>query len=175
MKRIIPICFILLLSYNVKAQKLDEYKAINGITYKVRDTVWLGKGSGGNAEFLYLSLTGFAAVMTYNSYKGQDQFNMSRSFQNTYGIIKKITSEGLKDQQKVVFTLICKGGTRCALVIDDAIDACEVTPCNAPNATQAPPPQQSVADELLKFKSLLDSGAITQAEYDAQKKKLLGE
>lgn len=32
----------------------------------------------------------------------------------------------------------------------------------------------SIADELKKFKDLLDSGAITQSEYDTQKKKLLG-
>lgn len=30
-------------------------------------------------------------------------------------------------------------------------------------------------DELKKLKGLLDSGAITQSEYDAQKKKILGE
>lgn len=33
--------------------------------------------------------------------------------------------------------------------------------------------QLSPADELLKFKNLLDSGAITQEEFDAQKTKLL--
>jgi predicted Zn-dependent peptidase len=32
---------------------------------------------------------------------------------------------------------------------------------------------QSTADELKKFKDLLDSGAITQAEFDAKKKQLL--
>lgn len=32
----------------------------------------------------------------------------------------------------------------------------------------------SVADELMRFKTLLDSGAITQSEYDLQKKKILG-
>ena len=32
----------------------------------------------------------------------------------------------------------------------------------------------SVADELMKFKTLLDFGAITQSEYDLQKKKILG-
>ena len=31
----------------------------------------------------------------------------------------------------------------------------------------------SVADELLKFKSLLDTGAITEDEYEEQKSKLL--
>jgi len=31
----------------------------------------------------------------------------------------------------------------------------------------------STADELKKFKELLDTGAITQEEYDEKKKKLL--
>lgn len=38
------------------------------------------------------------------------------------------------------------------------------------NVTQA----QSSADELKKFKELLDSGIITQEEFDAKKKQLLG-
>lgn len=42
----------------------------------------------------------------------------------------------------------------------------------------AAPPQMegvaSAADEILKFKSLLDAGAITQEEYDAKKAQLLG-
>ena len=33
---------------------------------------------------------------------------------------------------------------------------------------------ESVADEIKKFKELLDAGAITQEEYDAKKKELLG-
>jgi predicted Zn-dependent peptidase len=32
----------------------------------------------------------------------------------------------------------------------------------------------SVADELKKFKELLDMGAITQDEFDTKKKELLG-
>ena len=40
---------------------------------------------------------------------------------------------------------------------------------------QATPAQAaSSADEILKFKQLLDAGAITQDEYDAKKKQLLG-
>ena len=35
-------------------------------------------------------------------------------------------------------------------------------------------PQISSADELMKFKALLDSGVITQEEFDAKKKQLLG-
>ena len=39
---------------------------------------------------------------------------------------------------------------------------------------QQPVVQSSVADEILKFKNLLDMGAITQEEFDAKKKELLG-
>lgn len=39
--------------------------------------------------------------------------------------------------------------------------------------TEQAVPIQSVADELIKFKSLLDAGAITEEEYTAQKSKLL--
>lgn len=38
---------------------------------------------------------------------------------------------------------------------------------------QAPAPT-SAADELAKYKNLLDSGVITQAEFDAKKKEVLG-
>ena len=40
------------------------------------------------------------------------------------------------------------------------------------NITQSS--EVSAADEILKYKQLLDSGAITQEEYDAKKKQLLG-
>ena len=38
----------------------------------------------------------------------------------------------------------------------------------------AAPAATSAADELLKFKQLLDMGAITEAEYNAKKSQLLG-
>lgn len=42
-------------------------------------------------------------------------------------------------------------------------------------AAKAPAaPAFSAADELLKFKQLLDMGAITQAEFDQKKRELLG-
>ena len=35
-------------------------------------------------------------------------------------------------------------------------------------------PVASAADEIMKFKGLLDAGVITQEEFDAKKKQLLG-
>lgn len=39
---------------------------------------------------------------------------------------------------------------------------------------ETPPQQSSAADEVLKLKQLLDMGAITQEEFEAKKKELLG-
>ena len=44
----------------------------------------------------------------------------------------------------------------------------------APVAVPTSAPTANVADELKKFKELLDAGIITQAEFDAKKKQLLG-
>lgn len=44
----------------------------------------------------------------------------------------------------------------------------------AGNVNSAPVLQSSDADEIAKYKALLDSGAITQEEYEAKKKQLLG-
>ena len=38
----------------------------------------------------------------------------------------------------------------------------------------AAPSTASAADEILKFKELLDMGVLTQEEFDAKKKQLLG-
>ena len=43
-----------------------------------------------------------------------------------------------------------------------------------PPSNQPAQPAESPVDELIKWKSLLDSGGITQDEYDAKKKQLLG-
>ena len=40
--------------------------------------------------------------------------------------------------------------------------------------SQTSPPSYSLADELIKFKGLLDAGVITREEFDAKKKQLLG-
>lgn len=49
----------------------------------------------------------------------------------------------------------------------------EVADANKAPATQVVN-QLSAADELKKFKELLDCGLITQEEFDAKKKQLLG-
>ena len=54
--------------------------------------------------------------------------------------------------------------------IQERVEACK----NAKNAPVVAAAPISVADEIKKFKELLDMGAITQEEFDAKKKQLLG-
>ena len=47
-------------------------------------------------------------------------------------------------------------------------------PVQTPPRPQAAPVVQDAADEIRKYKELLDMGAITQEEFDAKKRQLLG-
>jgi len=87
-------------------------------------------------------------------------------------VIKSIRKMPLNGIDKYLFMVSGAGPFRLSMFIDDAILACEVTPCkNTSDGSKAP--VVSVADEIKKLKDLMDSGAITKAEFEARKKKLL--
>lgn len=76
------------------------------------------------------------------------------------------------DKLDKAYKAICKG-------IDKAFEAAQIAAVQAAAPQPAPQPvaavpASSVADEILKFKQLLDMGALTQEEFDAKKKELLG-
>jgi hypothetical protein len=86
---------------------------------------------------------------------------------NKTGVVKEV--RGFGSTHIVIFKA---GVYNAQLDFDAAEQAGEIrTPNNQKKAT--PTNGGGVADELIKLKSLLDSGAITQAEFDAQKAKLL--
>ncbi|MDB4901637.1 MAG: hypothetical protein JWQ63_918 [Mucilaginibacter sp.] len=173
MKKLIIIILAIIGSLNAKAQKLIAYVASNGITYHLKDTVHLGRGSAPNGTFLYLQMGGWAAIASYSASDGPNANNIGRGYANTAVIVKKINQTKIKGIVKVYFTVGGGNITNYLLYIEDAIQTCEVTPCTAPDNNQ-----QIVADKfdlLKKLKGLLDSGAITQTEYDEQKKKILNQ
>jgi hypothetical protein len=92
--------------------------------------------------------------------------NLPKFWANQVGIVKEV--RGLGSTRIVVF----KAGVYNAQLDFDAAEAAgEIATRN--NAKKATPAVAGVADELLKLKGLLDAGAITQAEFEAQKAKLL--
>jgi hypothetical protein len=152
------------------AQSITSYKAANGVTYHINDTVRLGKGSNANGSFAFIADYGPGPIPPADPNRAPSGRSLPRQFTNSAVILKAIRKTSLNGADKYIFMINPGGLFRFTMYIDDAISACEVKPCAADDAKV-----NSVADEIKKLKALLDSGAITKDEYDAQKKKLLGE
>jgi hypothetical protein len=170
MKRIL-LATLLLIPVLTKAQgffggtSVTEYKASNGVTYHIGDTVKLGRGTKPDGSFLYLEDHGL--IPNPGSTR-----TLPKEFANAGAVLKSIRKIKVNGIDKYMFGVNPGGPMRYTVFIDDAIEACEVKPCATTDSTK---PIASVADEIKKLKGLLDSGAITKAEYDAQKKKLLNQ
>lgn len=150
----------------------NEYKASNGKTYHVGDTIKVALGSMPDGSFKYVLASQPAF---FPPRRNGNDLNARKDFANTNTIIKKIkTGSRLTDNgNKIILVVKGNGLINFDVWIEEAIAACEVTPCATP-ANVATVPAASVADELLKLKKLLDAGALTQDEFNVQKKKLLG-
>jgi len=159
------------LPFSAICQTLTEFKAANGKTYHVGDTVKVGMGSMPDGDFKYIQVSTPSFLPPR---RNENDLKARRDFSLTNVVIKKIKKTmQLSGTEKVVFTTKTRGINNYDIWIEEAIASCEVTPCTGTNSTATN--HGSVADELLKLKKLLDAGAITKAEYDAQKKKLLAE
>lgn len=172
MKKLISLVFVFL-SFVSYSQKLDSYKASNGIVYHVNDTIKLGRGSAPNGDFLYLQMGGWGAAMSYNSNRGSNQFNIGRSYSGLNVIVRKIRSFKFKGAESVVFVVAGGNITNYNLMIEDAIKTCEIADCKKDAIPVTVVNQTSKFDELKKLKELFDSGALTEEEYKAEKEKLL--
>jgi hypothetical protein len=154
------------------AQTLKEYRASNGKIYHPGDSVKVGLGSMPDGNFKYIQ---YNELIPGPPRRNGGSLSARKDMSGSNYVIKKIKNEKQMSSgtEKVIFTVRTGGLPTCDIWIEEAIAACEVTPCADQKANTSS--KSSVADELLKFKKLLDAGAITQAEYDAQKKKLLGQ
>lgn len=160
-----------------KDQLEAGYQSANGWVVHKGDSLLLGKGSMPDKRFafVYESLTSFTSP---NSPGTRNYLSSNMSGQRV--LVKELFQYGTK---RTGYTMIAKVGVGSIvnywIEIDNAVEAGELSPPTKFIRTVASPTtsgnSSSVADELKKWKDLLDAGAITKEEYDSQKRKLLSQ
>ena len=147
------------------------------ITKKINEN----KGyEGGFAWGCWLGFIGLIVVLckpdnrhSYNSYNNYNSYESRSSDDSEYSSALSSYAREKNNQQ-----LLSNGGWQCRNCM--RVNASYVTTCVCGNPKgHVPEPKEepkkiSDADEILKFKKLLDEGAITQEEYDKKKKQILG-
>ncbi|NCT92912.1 MAG: SHOCT domain-containing protein [Chitinophagaceae bacterium] len=161
---------------DIKKMLNDGYTLSSGWTIKEGDTLRLGPGTMPDKRYAYIyqsPLNFFATASADNSGKNYLASNAARN-----AIVKEFITYGTK---RSGFTIIAKVGvgdiSNYWIEIDNAIGSGELTPPAMYSSfyKKTSGPAASIADELKKWKDLLDAGAITKEEYEAQKKKLIGQ
>ncbi|SNR60154.1 hypothetical protein SAMN06265371_106177 [Lutibacter agarilyticus] len=101
--------------------KLNEFEALNGITYKIGDTIKLKKGSIANGEFEY--------VYFLNKVNHVLHENLSKEYSDKFITIKKIERYNMKLIKGVYFVVSGQGFKNYTLDIQNAILTCEIEDC----------------------------------------------
>ncbi|AUC15453.1 hypothetical protein BTO06_10000 [Tenacibaculum sp. SZ-18] len=144
-----------------KVEKLKEYTAPNGVNYKIGDEITLNRGSNDNGSFNYVMIGGWAASTA----------KLPATNSGLVVTIKKIKKYNKKRYKGVVFTVGGGNITNYLIMIKEAIDSCEITPCKSENEKVVK--TESKYDKIKKIKELLDDGVLTKEEFEAEKKKIL--
>lgn len=162
------------------AQALVEkgYTTPSGWTVKPGDELKIGKGSMPNKtfSFIYQSPAGFATETSGDNYSNKRYAGTNMAGKSTK--VKSLIAYGNK---KTGYTIVARVGfgelVNYWIEIDNAVEGGELIPpaAYAKKEQSGTSTGGSIADELKKLKELLDSGALTQEEYNAQKKKLLAQ
>ena len=128
-----------------------------GVTLHEGDTLHFGRGTLDNGQFRFLF---------FNDGKHWDGSNFTLRI-NKFEIWD---SPRLGERHYILFKWPLVGAHVSDL--EGAINSGEITALNSIPFTPSKV-VNSVADELIKLKKLLDTGVLTQQEFDDQKKKLL--
>ncbi|HET8736198.1 MAG TPA: SHOCT domain-containing protein [Pricia sp.] len=154
------------LSAQKKNQKLDKYTASNGVTYNVGGEVELGNGSSHDGSFIYVTVAGIGQNVNDPA---KNRFRSTGA--GAVGKIKRIRNYNYRGTQGVHFYIGLGAASNYMLNVESAIENCEVVPCPEDGQPQA----TDKYDQLAKLKDLFDEGVLTEKEYEAEKKKLLGQ
>lgn len=158
-------CEIIDCNKNKDMKSVDEYKASNGITYKVGDLIQLGRGSGVNGQYVYVTLQ--KIDLSLNPYADQ----LQRGYAGLVVTIKEIKHSKFKKFEHVIFYIDMGDNIDNYVInIENAIATCEIKDCVKDEKPQS---TDDKYNKLKKIKTLYDEGILTKGEYEAEKKKIL--
>ncbi|GAB3012825.1 SHOCT domain-containing protein [Spirosoma pulveris] len=147
--------------------------SIHGWIVKVGDTLQMGRGTLPDKSFAFAYHNPSSMSAVYRAGQLVKNYLPSQYTGNRL-VIKELNMVGFKRTGFSMAAIVGAGTLiRYQVEIENAIEAGEILPPPALRKSSSLTTVASVADELLKLKSLLDAGALTREEYDAQKKKLL--
>ncbi|MBN8665815.1 MAG: SHOCT domain-containing protein [Chitinophagales bacterium] len=153
--------------------------AASGFLFEEGTKLKLGQGTMPDGSFKYIKINS-ASLMSYygNSPNAANSANaLPPSFGGKNAEVARLELRGTRKTGYSPYAILKLGmPMRYECDIDNAIAAGElIIPGYDPKGAGAPKAApMSLADELKKLKELLDAGAITKEEYDAMKKKLIG-
>jgi len=174
MKSIITLA-ALLFSAAAFAQESPEGRIVkdtlfltSGAKFVIGDKVKLGYGSNPRKDFQFITLSPWSIAGPVPLGSAWNGLNMT---------VKDFKFEGTKRQGKK-FYLVMKGGNLSPYWADivAAVEQKEIVVpgVNDKSAGQAIGSATSLADELAKLKKLYNDSTLTKDEYEAAKKKLIG-
>jgi hypothetical protein len=183
MRKFLLLLAILFLKAVCFAQDLPTIKGDTLYTtsgYKVvkDQDLKIGVGAMPDGDFKFIR-TNQGSLFNYSSTTGyQGLANQANALpRNRSGSLMKVSKLQKRGSEKRGYTyyVLSTGLLKYEIDIENAIQAGEiVVPQEYIKKAVGSTPPMSVADEIKKYKALLDAGAITQSEYDAKKKQLLG-
>ena len=151
-------------TFGVYDRRSSSYTTNTGYTFKEGDQIIIGNGSNTNGEFNYITTQ--SPIVGVIPLKG--------GWMGSKLIIKEIFLSGSKKRGYIATFKLGTGNIAnyyCA--IDAALDSKEVILLQKSKLDKMNHDSFSVADEIGKLKKLMDDGALTKEEFEAQKKKIL--
>lgn len=172
------VCITILFFCNTKlfSQKLKEFKASNNITYHIGDTITLGKGSANNGDFNFLQMGGmFNSLAAIGGDADDIGSSIGRNYSGLNLILKKIKSYKFKGATKIIFVVGGGNITNYNLMIEEAIESCEIKDCieKVQKVEVINTASNDKYDKLKKLKQLYDEGVLNENEYNTEKAKIL--
>ena len=183
----ITLLFVLLFTYFVNAQEnsFDGKTLIlkNGGSITVGEDLTLGKGTKDNGYFRYIEVNSQSMMRAYNTngtnWGVQDANSMSSQYNDLKGKVIKIQERGNRRTGKKWYAVIGVGDVRRYQVdIENALISGEILVEGSTLGKKELEPKTenqmvSKADELLKIKTLLEDGLITEEEFNQMKSEIL--